>query len=55
MNDRDQRAKEIAKKTFKASAKIYGTAIGEDQVDRLFELWWKRNGRDIVTQAYQSC
>lgn len=35
--------KELAHKAWCGAAKIYGTMIGQKQVDHLFEMWWKRN------------
>lgn len=32
-----------ALKVWKAAAKIYGTAIDDRQVERLFDTWWRRN------------
>lgn len=36
-------AKEIARRSWHGAATIYGTKITTNQVDRLFEIWWKRN------------
>lgn len=36
--------KEIARKVWHGAATIYGTKIATNQVDQLFEKWWKRNG-----------
>lgn len=52
MSEKERTAKEIARKSWMAAARIYGVAIHEDQVDRLFEIWWKRNSGQTITEAY---
>jgi hypothetical protein len=47
----DETAREIAWKTWLASAKIYGTSIDETQVRRLFDTWWRRNGGQMLRQV----
>lgn len=47
----DEICREIARETWKASAKVYGTLTDEAQLERLFQIWWRRNGSSIVRRV----
>lgn len=40
----DEICRDVARRTWLAASKIYGTAIDESKANELFEKWWRNNG-----------
>ena len=41
-------ARHVAWTAWEDAAKAYGSRIDDDQIERLFEIWWRRTGLKMV-------